>query len=124
MAIDALVSDGTTDVNIGLANEIPDRPIEKSTKSSASGALKQQTAGSRLLFNVKARVPGAIYETLVALLTNGAEFYFYTATDTHTMFPNVVFPLAVEFSNVTRTFDTRDIYYISFTVKSIDYIEC
>jgi len=124
MAIDALISDGTTDVNIGYANEIPNRTIEKSSKLSASGSIKQQIAGSRLSFQVDARVTGAISESIYTLLTNGAEFYFYTPTDTHSMFPNVITPIPVEFSNLKRTFDNRNIYYISFTVTSLDYIEC
>lgn len=124
MATDALISNGTTDINLGLSDEIPNRPIEKSSKQSASGATKQQIAGSRLIFRVKSRITGAVYNSLINLLTDGSEFYFYTPTDTHSMFPDVTFPLAVEITPPKRDFDNRDIYYISFTAKSIDYIEC
>ena len=124
MAIDAIISDGTTDINIGLANEIPNRVIERNSKNSASGAIKQQVAGSRLIFSVNARVTGAVYNSLVNLLVNGSQFYFYTPTDTHSMFPDVTFPLAVEISGLKRDWDNRNVYYISFKTKSIDYIEC
>ena len=124
MAIDAIISDGTTDINIGLANEIPNRVIERNSKNSASGAIKQQVAGSRLIFSVNARVTGVVYNSLVNLLVNGSQFYFYTPTDTHSMFPDVTFPLAVEISGLKRDWDNRNVYYISFKTKSIDYIEC
>ena len=121
---DAIISDGVTDINIGGADETPERVLERNSKVSAGGSLKQQVAGSRLVFNVECSITGAVNNSIYTLLTNGAQFYFYSPTDTHSMFPDVVFPLAVEYSDFKRRYDNRRKYYLSFTVTSVDYIEC
>ena len=118
----AVFSDGTTDITIKFVDEQITPIIERATKTSAGGRLKSQSTGERLQLRLRIYGTGAQQRSLFNLLTNGANEYYYTTEDTHTLYSNVTFPLNVIIDNIGWEFDNRSNYVLTATVTSVDYI--
>ena len=119
----AIISDGTTNITLDFVDETYDPILDKSVRTSTAGRLKSQVAGERLQISAKARVTQAQYRSIMDLLNNGATAYFYTPGDNlTTYYANVTFPLEVDISKITDSFDNKKIFYIKFDVRSVSYI--
>jgi hypothetical protein len=121
----AIFSDGTTDVTIEFVDETIAPVLEKSVTTSAGGRLKTQTGGERLTFSIRFRTTAALFRSLMNLLKNGADEYYYTPEDTHQFYTTsntVTFPLNVVFNQIAWEWDNRSTYYIGMQVTSVDYV--
>lgn len=121
----AIFSDGTTDIEIKFVDEDIQPVLEKSSKTSAGGRLKTQTAGERLVMGIRFRTTAALFRSLMTLLKNGADEYYYTPEDTHQFYTTgntVTFPLNVNFDSVSHEWDNRSMYYVNMKITSINYI--
>lgn len=116
-----ILSDGTTSVTITEANETFGPVIDKSTRRSSGGRLKSQTSGKRINFRVECRTTQTVYASLLSLLTNGADKYFYTPEETYDLFTSVSFPIEVNVTKLKRKWDNRRVVYITFEVEAVDY---
>jgi hypothetical protein len=119
----AIFSDGTTDITVKYVDEIVQPQLDRSVKTSSSGKIKTQTAGERLKFTLRFRETGANARTLIDLLNNGADEYYYTNEDTHSFYTDkVTWPLNVVFTNWSFEFDSRTNYIVNLEMMSVDYL--
>jgi hypothetical protein len=121
----AIVSDGTTDLDLGLCEEKEMGGLEKSTKTTAGGNRRSITAGERFAMDVKARLTPAEFRSLRDLLNNGSSNYYFTPSDTTQwtdLYPDITWPLNVDISAPIRDWDNRSRYYVSFGVSSTSYV--
>jgi hypothetical protein len=121
----AIVSDGSTDVDLGKCVESLNPVIEKSSKRTGGGDTRSVTGGERLQMDVQCRITPALYRTFIDLMNNGANEYFFTPTDTSewsSLYPTTTWPLSVNLTNLQRDWDRRDIYYVSFKMESVSYV--
>jgi hypothetical protein len=121
----ATLSDGTTDIDLGTANERINPIIDKSSKITAGGNIRSITGGERLMFAVDIRATQATYRSIINLLTNGASNYYYTPNNSTvewtSLYPNTTWPLNCNINNLKRTWDNRSYFYVSFEVEAISY---
>jgi len=121
----AIVSDGTTDVDLGLSFETIDPGLEKSSKRTGGGNIRSITSGERFKMDVRSRVTPTLYRTFLDLMQNGASNYFFTPSDTtqwEDLYPDISWPLNANIYNISREWDKRDIFYINFKVESTSYV--
>jgi len=121
----AIISDGTTSVDLGLCAELIDPILEKSSKRTAGGNTRSITSGERLVFSVKGRVTPTILRSAFDLLKNGASNYFYTPNDAsewEDLYDSSNFPLNCNITGLKREWDNRNYYYIMFNVESVSYV--
>ena len=118
----AILSNGTINITIPETDEVIQPSIEKINKKASGGDLKQQVGGERLKIKCKARVPAALFRSIVDMLKDGSEEYFYTTEVTHPFYANVVQPIPVQVSDVGQQWDNRKFHYIDFMIESISYI--
>ncbi len=121
----AIVSDGITEVDLGLSNEKIIPGIDKSTKRTGGGNIRAITSGERFRMDVTCRISDTLYRTLLDLLLNGSNNYFFTPSDITEwtrLYPDINFPLNSDISSPTREWDKRNIYYVNFNVESVSYV--
>jgi len=119
----AIISDGTTDLTFTFTDEDYIPVWDKADKTSAKGTIKSQVAGERFRFNIRMRLTPTQVRSLIDLLNNQSNFYYYTPDETYAaLFSNVTFPLKANFSNLSSEWDNRSRYYITLTVESVDYL--
>ena len=120
-----IFSDGSTDITIDFIDETPIPTLDKAVRRSAGGKLKSQTSGQRWAMNLRFRTTGAVSQSLLDLLDNGADEYYYTPNDTHTLYTannKVTFPINVVFSKIKREWDNRSKYYMSILAEAVSYL--
>ncbi len=118
-----IISDGTTDLTFEYADEniMPD--IEKSTGRSASGRTKSQTAGERMSMSVKFRTTPAGYRTLLDLMTNGANEYYYTPEEDYgILYSTLTEPWNVNITNIRKEWDNKRQFYVTLNIETVDYV--
>nr|BDD44680.1 hypothetical protein 10 [Legionellales bacterium] len=121
----AIISDGTTEIDFGRADETVLPGLEKTTKVTAGGNIRSITAGERFKMRVIVRVTPAVYRSFIDLMNNGASNYYFTPTDTtqwDDLYPDITWPLNVDISGIDRDWDNRSYYYVSFNVESVSYV--
>ena len=77
----AIISDGTTTVDLGLSFEIPSPGLDRSTKTTAAGNTRSITSGERFKMKVTSRITATRLRTFLNLMLNGASNYFFTPPD-------------------------------------------
>ena len=121
----ASVTDGSTTIDLGKCDETIMPMLEKTSKRTGGGNIRSITSGERLGFQIKARVTPAVYRTLLDLLQNGASNYYYTPNSTTEftgLYPSTTFPLNANIYNLSRDWDNRSYFYITFDVESTTYV--
>ena len=118
----AIISDSSTDITLLYVDEKPSFGLIDASKTSASGAIKNQVSGERLKLTCRFRTTSTILRQILDLLKNGSDYYYYTSEDTHGIYSDVTFPLQVKISKLKWVWDNRSTYYGSFIVESVDYI--
>jgi hypothetical protein len=119
------LSDGTTTLTIDNDNvrEDEDVSFDKSTRTTAGGQLKSQVTGQRVSIDVEIRVTQAEVNSIMDLLTNGADEYYYSPkTDYSTLYPTLADPFKISVEKLKKTFDNISKYYISFQAIAVDYL--
>lgn len=120
-----IISDGTTDLTYTTTFTEPAFGFDQTLKLSSGGEIKSQKRGKRFISVEKVRVTGAELRTLLDLLTNESDFYYYTPTTVPDFMDTAEFPMKVSIENLKRskkTWNGAEIYYIQFTVKSTRYL--
>jgi len=118
----AIISDGSTDITIQYVDEKPQPQLITADKMSASGAIKSQTSGERLVIKCEARMTASQLRSVLDLLKNTASTYFYTPEETHGVYADVLFPIEARFSELKHKWDNRSFYYVTWKVESVDYL--
>jgi hypothetical protein len=120
-----IITDGTTSLTFNGTRVDDFINIEKSRKVSAGGSIKSQTSGSRFAVIEELRLTGSEWDSLHALLTNGADTYYYTPTTTPDYMSSSDFPMSVFIDVPTKT---RHVgggtkrYYIRLRIEGVDYL--
>ena len=118
----AIISNGVTDIDLQFADEKMIPSIDKVNKKSSGGDLKQQVGGERFKLKVKARVTPIVFRSLIDMLKDGSEQYFYTPQDEYVLYSSVTKPIPVQVDKLAEDWDNRNVYYITFTVESTSYL--
>ena len=118
----AIISDGVTNITVAFVDEKIAPSLDRVSKVSSGGDLKQQVGGERYKNNCQARVSSTLFRQIMDLLNNGATNYFYTPEETNPFYSGLVAPIPVQFSKLGQQWDNRKNHYISFTVEAISYI--
>jgi len=123
----AIISDGTTDITIEFVDEDINPAIEETIKRTAGGNLRKITGGERLGLNLELRVTPSQYRSVLSLLTNNADNYFYTPEEStasywSSLYPDLEFPLNITYTNLKRTWDNRGYWYIKMDAEFTNYI--
>jgi hypothetical protein len=121
----AIISDGVTDIDLGKCAEAIDPILEKSSKRTGGGETRSVTGGERVGFIVQCRITPVLYRSLIDLMNNKANAYFFTPTDATewtSLYPSTTWPLSVDLTALKRDWDRRDIFYVSFRVESSSYV--
>ena len=121
----ASISDGTTTLTPACpADEKLVPVIDKSERRTASGSIRAQASGERLQIEVKMRLTGAEYQTLLALFTaNASGYFYYTPQQTYSVWDGrVTYPITCDITEPQLEWDNRKVYYVNFKVMSLDYI--
>lgn len=122
-----VLTDGTTTLTFSNSDENINPVLEKNTKRTAGGNTRSITGGERALFNVTVRLTPTQYRTLLNLLNNGADNYFFTpqdSTDTWmtSLYPDISFPLNVNITETARKWDNRSYWYVEMQAESTGYV--
>ena len=122
----AIFSDGTTDLTI-TADEQYKPQIEKTTKRTAGGNLRSITSGERFEVIAKIRVTPTEYRSLINLLKNNSNNYYFTPEDSSkawmsSIYPDITWPLNVNFDNLSRDWDNRGYWYVSMDIEGTSYV--
>lgn len=121
----ATITDGTTTLDIGMADERLDPILEKSSKITAGGNIRSITSGERLRIAIDCRLTPAKYRTLLNIIKSGATNYYFTPNNSTTeytdLYPNTTWPLNCNIDSIKRKWDNRSYYYVSFIVEAVSY---
>ncbi len=115
-----VISDGTTDLTYLTTFTEPTFGLDQTKKLSSGAQIKSQIRGKRFATVEKIRVTGSELRTLIDLLTNESDFYYYTPTTVPDYMESSEFPMKVSIEKMKRmkkTWNGQEIYYIQFTVK-------
>jgi hypothetical protein len=122
-----ILTDGTTTFTSLNSDEKIEPIIEKNTKRTAGGNTRSITGGERFSATVRIRETHGDYRSLLNLLNNGADNYYFTPQDSTatwmtSLYPDITFPLNINVSPPTREWDNRSVWYIKFDVESSGYV--
>ena len=118
----ATLSNGTLDILIPTAWEKDIFNIEKSVRLSAGGKQKTQTLGRRYKAAVEARVDAALWLSILEMMTDQSEEYYYTPTVIKAVYLGTTFPIKVSVTLNDPIYDSGSIYYIRFDVAGVDLL--
>jgi hypothetical protein len=123
----AILSDGTTELDIDYVDERIDPIVEETTSRTAGGSLRQITGGQRLRLFLDMRLTPSQYNTLLSILVSNTNNYFYTPEESTSsywsdLYPSVTFPINVIFSNQERDWDNRKYWYVKLQAETTSYI--
>jgi hypothetical protein len=110
------------EVEIKETDETQAPDLLQSVRTKAGGALASQVAGERLVLRCKARATAAEYRSFMDVLKSGAIRYYYTPEETYSFYSSVSIPFPCVISNLQSSWDNRAVYYITFTVTSVEYV--
>lgn len=117
-----IISDGTTDLEYEYADERILDEHDKSTRTSSGGRLKSQASGRRVVMSVRVRMTKAGYQALYALVTGGADKYYYTPEIAHPVYDDLLTPYVVSIEELKPDWVSSKVAIVTFTVKSVDYV--
>lgn len=120
-----IISDGTTDLTFEGTQVDDFIEIEKSTKISSGGKTKSQTAGGRFRVIENIRITASEWSSLNALLTNGANYYYYTPTNIPGYMNSSQFPMSVNISapqKFSQEWGGEKYYRIKLEIIGEDYL--
>jgi hypothetical protein len=117
------LTDGTTSITVNYADEQYETILEKTSTRTAGGNIRSTTGGERFRISVRVRVTESECRSIMALLTNNAETYYYTPdTDFSTLYPDLSFPIAADISEIKREWNNNTVIYLNFTVEALGYV--
>ncbi len=120
-----IISDGTTDLTYTGTMTDDFLGVEQSSTRTSGGSTRTIRAGKRFIVVEEIRITGDELESLIDLLTNGAEDYFYTPTTTPDYMSSTDFPMPVDISIPKKTGidggGTKR-YYVSLKIIGADYL--
>ena len=90
-----IISNGTTDLTFSGTMFNDFTPILKSTRTSAGGKKKTQTAGKRFAATELIRDTESNIYALQNLLTDNSSYYYYTPSTTPSYLSSSDFPMTV-----------------------------
>ena len=120
-----IISDGTTSVTYASTLCAESGSIDKSNKATNSGRIVSQTSGMRFSTSELIHMSGTEWRTLKTLLSNQAEFYYYTPTFTPQGMLSSDFPMTVQIDlkKVTPIGGGDSYRYtISLEIQGVDYL--
>jgi hypothetical protein len=97
-----IISDGTTNLTFNGTQMDDFLDIEQSSTRTAGGNTRTIRAGKRFKVIEKIRMTGSQFGTLINLLTNNSEDYFYTPTITPDYLTSSDFPMSVNIGRPTK----------------------
>lgn len=115
-----IISDGSTSLTLTSQEDNNDSEIIKSQKISADGSLKNKTAGERFFTNEVVRVSGDQFRSLMDLITNNADEYFYTPDVIPPDWDSSDFPMSVTVDYAGKS--TRAVGDVNGTFLKLFYI--
>lgn len=121
----AIISDGTTEIDLGKTAETIGPGLEKTSKRTGGGNIRSITSGERFKMDCRSRGTPAVYRSLLDLMKNGASSYFFTPTDTSQwtdLYPLTTWPMNANIFDIKREWDNRGIFYIKYKVESTSYV--
>ena len=119
------ISDGTTDIVFETTFTEPTFAIDQTKKLSSGAEIKSQIRGKRFVTVEKVRMTGVVLRSLLDLLTNESDFYYYTPTTIPDYMNAAEFPMKVSIEKpkrVKKTWNGQEIYYIQLMIKGTRFI--
>ncbi len=120
-----IISDGTTNLTFTGTKHDDFIEQEKSTNTSAGGRKKSQTSGRRFIVVEGVRVTMSEWQSLIELLTNKSDEYFYTPTNIPAYLTAADFPMAVNIDAPTKTRQVgggEKRFYIEMSIEGVSYL--
>jgi hypothetical protein len=120
-----IISDGTTDLTYTTSFTEPNFGLDQTKKMSTGAQIKSQIRGKRFITRERIRLTGTELRTLLDLLTNESNFYYYTPTNTPDYMNVSEFPMKVSIEEIKRNrkvWGGQEIYYIELEIKGTRFI--
>ena len=122
-----VLTDGTTTVTLDPSNDAINPEIEESTKRTAGGNVRHIVGGERFNVTSTVRATPAQYRSLIDLLNNNADNYFFTPAESTEswwadLYPSISFPLNCVVTDINRDWDNRGYWWVKMKVKSTSYV--
>jgi len=123
----SVFSDGTTSLTVNYIDEEIDPQNERNDKRTSGGNTRTIIGGERLSMNIDMRLTPAQYRTLISIYNSNSSNKYYTPEDTtktfwSELYPDLLFPINVQFSRLKRHWDNRKYWYVKMNIDSVSYL--
>ena len=119
------LTDGTTTLTFSGTQVNDFLNIDKNQSVSAGGQVRSQVSGARYIVREAIRVTGDELQSLITLLTNQSDYYYYTPSTVPDYMSASDFPLRCDISapsKIRHVGGGTKRYYCEISVESVDYI--
>jgi len=120
-----IISDGTTDLTFTGTQSFHFIRIDQSSSQTTGGSSRTIRSGKRFVTNEKIRVTGSELASLITLLTNGANEYYYTPSKTPEFLSDTDFPMPVKIEVPKKNSQSGGgsiKHYIELDIEGADYL--
>ena len=121
-----IISDGSTSYTFEGEQIDDERIVEKASTRTSTGRIRSQVNGKRYAAKVGIRCNATIYGQITDLLTNQANFYYFTPTTIPDDLSASDFPMAVDIDGPSKKRQAgggEKKYYIEFEVQGVNLLE-
>lgn len=116
-------NDISGELEIKYVDELIEPEIEKSSKLSSGAREKEQISGERINIACRARATTTEMRSLLDLLKAPlARYFYYEPEESHPIYSGVSLPFPAKIYDVKSEWDNREVHYIKFKVKSVEFI--
>ena len=101
--------------------------VSETIKRTAGGNLRKIVGGERLKLKLKMRLTPAQYRSVITLLTNNANNYFYTPEESTAsywsdLYPSLSFPVNITYTDLDKEWDNRKHWYVNLDAEVTNYV--